>query len=42
MIEGTGAEHNAYALLSVFEDGLLKLEGFRRQSSYELGVSVRE
>ena len=41
MIEGTGAEQNAYALLSLFEDGLLKLEGFRRQSSYELGVSVR-
>ena len=36
MIEGSGAEHNAYALMSVFKDGSLKLEGFRQQKSYQL------
>ena len=36
MIEGSGAEHNAYALMSVFKDGSLKLEGFRQQRSYQL------
>ena len=34
MIEG--AEDNAYGVLSVYKDGALKLEGFRRQTSYAL------
>ncbi|MHC1764366.1 MAG: metallophosphoesterase [Verrucomicrobiia bacterium] len=34
MIEGTGAEQNAYSLLSLFRGGSLKLEGFHRQASY--------
>lgn len=36
MIEGSGPERNAYGLLSVFSDGRLKLEGFRRQRSHLL------
>jgi len=36
MIEGAGPEHNAYGLLSVYKDGRLKLDGYRRQQSYPL------
>lgn len=34
MIEGTGPDQNAYALLSVFGENLLRLDGFQRQASY--------
>jgi UDP-2,3-diacylglucosamine pyrophosphatase LpxH len=37
MIEGTGPEHNAFALMSVFKDGLIKLDGFGDQKSYQFG-----
>lgn len=30
VVEGGGAENNAYSLLEVYEDGTLRLEGFRR------------
>ncbi len=36
MIEGSGPENNAYALLSLFRDGTVKLDGFRLQKSYRL------
>jgi alkaline phosphatase len=34
MVEGSGAEHNGYSTLDVFEGGDLKLTGFREQKSY--------
>jgi hypothetical protein len=39
VIEGSGAEHNAYALMSVFKKGSLKLEAFRQQKSYQLSYA---
>lgn len=33
MVEGSGSENNAYALLDVMEDGSLRLNGFRQQAS---------
>lgn len=38
MIEGSGEANNAYGLLSVYEDGTLKLEGFKQQKNYEWHV----
>jgi alkaline phosphatase len=35
MVEGTGADNNGYSLLDVFQNGTLRLTGFRRQSNYE-------
>jgi hypothetical protein len=34
MIEGAGLDHNAYALMSLFRDGSIKLVGFGQQRSY--------
>jgi alkaline phosphatase len=34
VIEGTGPENNAYALLDILPDDSLRLTGFRRQNSY--------
>lgn len=34
VVEGSGTENNAYALLDLFEDGSLRLDGFRRQADY--------
>ena len=34
MIEGSGAEANAYSVLEVYDDHSLRLEGFRQQKSY--------
>ena len=39
MIEGTGAENNGYALLQLSAGGTLRLEGFRRQQSYDWSPS---
>jgi hypothetical protein len=36
MVEGPGSAHNAYAMMSVYNDGSLKVEGFRQQKSYQL------
>jgi alkaline phosphatase len=36
MIEGSGADENGYALLSIARDGTIELTGFRRQQSYRL------
>lgn len=34
MIEGTGAENSGYSILDVFDQGVIRLTGFRRQQSY--------
>ncbi len=34
MVEGSGAESNAYALMTLVPDGTLQVEGFRRQKDY--------
>jgi hypothetical protein len=34
MVEGSGDANNGYSLLDVFDDGTLRLTGFRKQSSY--------
>jgi alkaline phosphatase len=34
MVEGSGAESNGYAMLDVFDDGALRLSGFRKQNGY--------
>ena len=35
MVEGAGEEDNGYSVLEIPHDGLLRVSGFRRQSSYE-------
>ncbi len=35
MIEGSGAENNGYSILELAPDGLIRLEGFRKQQSRE-------
>jgi predicted phosphodiesterase len=35
MVEGAGEEDNGYSVLEIRGDGLLRLSGFRRQSSYD-------
>jgi alkaline phosphatase len=35
MVEGSGAENNGYSTMDVFEDGTIRLNGFRKQSSHE-------
>lgn len=36
MVEGTGMENNGYAILDVFADGSLRLNGFRKQANRDL------
>ena len=36
MVEGSGKENNAYALLAVYRDGSLRVDGFRKQPDYSL------
>ncbi len=36
MVEGSGAENSGYAMLNMFADGSLRLNGFRRQSNRAL------
>lgn len=36
MVEGEGLENNGYALVQVFEDGSVRIEGFEKQTNYEL------
>ncbi len=38
MIEGSGAESNAYSMLEIMPDSSLKLQGFRKQSSREFAA----
>ena len=35
MVEGSGAENNSYAMLDLWEDGSLRLTGFRKQKDYQ-------
>ena len=42
VIEGAGAENNAYGVLEVHRDGTLKLEGFRKQSHYRLNSDLEK
>ncbi len=35
MVEGTGPASNGYSLASVYPDGSIKVQGFRRQQSYQ-------
>lgn len=37
VVEGSGTENNGSALVSLFEDGSIRIEGFLRQSSYDFG-----
>ncbi len=34
MIEGSGAEHNGYSVLSLASNGTIKIDGFRKQQGY--------
>lgn len=36
MVEGSGKENNAYAILEVYRDGSLRVDGFRHQHDYAL------
>jgi alkaline phosphatase len=35
MVEGSGAESNGYSLMSLAEDGTIRIKGFRKQSDYD-------
>jgi alkaline phosphatase len=35
MVEGSGAENNGFSLMDVFEGGMIRLSGFRKQAKYE-------
>jgi len=37
MVEGAGVDNNGFALVRVFGDGSLRVEGFHKQADYELG-----
>jgi alkaline phosphatase len=37
MVEGSGSQNSAYALLDVMEDGSLRVNGFRKQASRSFG-----
>jgi predicted phosphodiesterase len=38
MVEGSGAENNAFSVMEITADGTIKIEGFRRQADYRWGV----
>lgn len=38
MVEGSGVEKNSYSLLRFFEDGSMKLEGYRRQKNQNFPI----
>ena len=35
MVEGSGAENNGFSTMDIFDDGAIRLTGFRQQKSYE-------
>ena len=35
MVEGSGEENNGYATMDLFDDGTIRIAGFRRQKSYD-------
>ncbi len=38
MVEGSGAEHNGYSVVSVHQDAGIQVTGFRTQKSYKFGL----
>ena len=34
MIEGTGEKNNGYSTMDLFEDGTIRITGFRKQKNY--------
>jgi len=38
MVEGQGPESNAYAILDIYKDGSLRVDGFRRQCDYTMTI----
>ena len=34
MVEGSGANNNAYSVVDIHDDGTIRIEGFRQQHSY--------
>lgn len=38
MVEGSGADNNAYSTLNLHDDGTLRIEGFRKQKPYIWGA----
>jgi alkaline phosphatase len=42
MVEGSGEENNAYALVEVRPDGSMTITGYRRAESVEMGKTLRE
>ncbi|MDG1897732.1 MAG: metallophosphoesterase [Fuerstiella sp.] len=38
MVEGSGAENNAFSVMEITADGTIKIEGFRKQADYRWGV----
>jgi len=40
MVEGSGKENNAYAVMDVRSNGAIRIEGFRKQKSYTNGVRL--
>ncbi len=41
MIEGSGEKNNAYALVDVYGDGTIRVDGFRKQKDYDLARTVK-
>ena len=35
MVEGSGKENNGYSTMDIFENGTIRLAGFRKQKNYE-------
>ena len=35
MVEGSGAESNGYSSMDLFEDGVIRITGYRKQSNYD-------
>ena len=35
VVEGPGAENNGYALVDLFDDGSIRIDGFRKQAGYQ-------
>lgn len=35
MVEGSGEENNGYSTVDLFEGGVIRISGFRKQESYE-------
>jgi predicted phosphodiesterase len=37
MVEGSGSENNGYSVMSIADDGTIRISGFRKQSGYHWG-----